>query len=60
MAVKNVTIRCKPANLPSSIDVDVTDIKKGEFFHRKQLPALEGVKYVGDPATVILGVTSAS
>ena len=60
VAVKNVTIRCKPAHLPSSIDVDVTDLKKGEFFHRKQLPALEGVKYVGDPASVILGVTSAS
>ena len=60
VAVKNVTIRCKPAHLPSSIDVDITELKKGDFVHRKQLPALEGVKYVGDPASVILGVTSAS
>lgn len=60
IAVKNVTIRCKPANLPSAIEVDISELKKGEFVHRNQLPALEGVKFVGDPSSVILGVTSAS
>ncbi|NRA26516.1 MAG: 50S ribosomal protein L25 [Opitutales bacterium] len=60
VSVKNVTIRCNPKDLPEAIEVDVTDLKKGEMLHRKQLPALEGVKYPGDPASVILAVTSAS
>lgn len=60
VSVKNITIRCNPSDLPEAIEVDITELKKGETLHRSQLPALDGVKYPGDPASVILAITSAS
>lgn len=60
ISVKNVMVRCLPKDLPEVIMVDVTKLKKGEALHRGELPELEGVKYPGDPSTVILAITAAS
>lgn len=49
-----VDIRCLPKDLPEYIEVDVTDMKIGDSVHVRDLPAIEGVKYLSDADQVIV------
>lgn len=42
----SVLVRCTPKNVPSSIDVDVSELKVGDNLHVGQLPKIEGVDYL--------------
>jgi large subunit ribosomal protein L25 len=53
-----VEIRCLPKNLPHQIDVDVSDLHVGDVIHLSNLPALEGVEYLGDPDQPIVAITA--
>jgi large subunit ribosomal protein L25 len=44
-----VEVRCRPSNLPTEIELDITNLALGENLQIKDLPALEGVTYVSDP-----------
>jgi large subunit ribosomal protein L25 len=44
-----VRVRCLPKDLPAFIEVDVSELHVNESLHLSQLPALPGVKYIGDP-----------
>jgi large subunit ribosomal protein L25 len=46
--VNEVEIRCRPSNLPSQIELDISNLALGENFQIKDLPKLDGVEYVGD------------
>ncbi len=50
-------VRCLPKDLPHQIDVDVRALKLGDVIHFRDLPALEGVEYVGDEETPVAAVT---
>jgi len=43
-----VEVRCRPSNLPTEIELDITNLALGENLQIKDLPALEGVTYVSD------------
>ena len=44
-----VEVRCRPSNLPSEIELDITNLALGENLQIKDLPILEGVTYVSEP-----------
>ncbi len=44
-----VRVRCLPKDLPGFIEVDVSELHVNESLHLSELPALPGVKYLGDP-----------
>lgn len=52
----SVLVRCLPANIPSSIDADVTALNIGESFHVSQLPVIEGVEYRDSPEQPVFAV----
>ena len=43
-----VEIRCRPSNLPSQIELDISNLALGENLQIKDLPQLEGISYVAD------------
>lgn len=49
-----VEIRCRPSKLPGHIEVDVKDLVVGAAIHISDLPALDGVEYLGTPIQVIV------
>ncbi|MBT3666251.1 MAG: 50S ribosomal protein L25 [Opitutae bacterium] len=44
-----VEIRCRPSNLPSQIEIDISNLALGENLQIKDLPKLDGVEYVTEP-----------
>lgn len=51
-----VEVTCLPKDLPESITLDVSPLHAGEAIHIKDLPALPGVEFEGDPETVVVAV----
>lgn len=49
-----VEIRCRPSKLPENVEVDITELQVGEAIHISDLPALDEVEYLGEPAQVIV------
>jgi len=50
----DVEIRCRPSKLPQGVEVDVSKLSVGDAIHISDLPALEDVEYLGEPAHVIV------
>ncbi|MDC0921118.1 50S ribosomal protein L25 [Opitutales bacterium] len=46
--VNEVEIRCRPSNLPSQIELDISKLELGENLQVKDLPVIEGVAYVAE------------
>ncbi len=44
-----VEIRCRPSNLPSHIELDISSLALGENLQIKDLPVIEGITYVAEP-----------
>lgn len=51
-----VEIRCRPSKLPDHVEVDVSGLNVGEAILIRELPALEDVEYLGEPAQVIVSI----
>ena len=51
-----VEIRCRPSKLPDHVEVDVKDLGVGDALHISELPAIEGVEYLGNPIQVIVSI----
>lgn len=51
-----VEIRCRPSKLPDHVNVDVSALEVGDAIHIRDLPVLEDVEYLGEPAQVIVSV----
>lgn len=54
MASKQVRIRCLPKDLPSFIEVDVTELKVGQTIHISELKSVAGVEFLGDPGQPVV------
>ena len=52
----SVEIRCRPSKLPDHVEVDVKDLGVGDAIHISELPAIEGVEYLGNPIQVIVSI----
>ena len=50
----NLEIRCLPTDLPSTIDVDVSELHTGDAVHIKDLKEIEGVEYLADPELLVV------
>ncbi|MDD4349842.1 MAG: 50S ribosomal protein L25 [Opitutales bacterium] len=55
-----VMVRCLPRHLPHEILIDVTELQVGQSVHMRELPACEGVTYVGDADQVVVACVGAS
>jgi large subunit ribosomal protein L25 len=51
--VREVSIRCRPRDIPDSIDVDVTHLKVHDVLHVSDIQPPEGIELTDDPNTVI-------
>ena len=57
----DIEIRCRPSKLPSSVELDISELLLGENLQVKDLPALDGVAYVATEDTILVScVGSAS
>jgi large subunit ribosomal protein L25 len=52
----SVTINALPTDIPSSIEVDISELNVGDTIFVEALPALEGVEMLTDPETPLASV----
>jgi len=52
----SVRVRCLPKDLPAFIEVDVSNLHINHSLHLSELPALPGVKFIGNPNQPIFAV----
>lgn len=56
--VREVKVEALPKNIPQKISVDVSALGIGQGISVADLPELDGIKYIQDPATLIVHVIS--
>ena len=49
-----IEVKCRPSNLPSQVDLDISQLELGGNLQIADLPDLEGVAYVADPKTLLV------
>jgi large subunit ribosomal protein L25 len=59
IARHEVTVRCLPADLPSSIRVDINGLDIGTIVHLSDLAVPSGVELIGDQASPIVSCNAA-
>ena len=52
----SVMVRALPTAVPTSIELDVSELELGDTLHISDLPEVEGVTYVGDPEHTLVTV----
>ncbi|MEK6790958.1 MAG: 50S ribosomal protein L25 [Deltaproteobacteria bacterium] len=58
LEARKVKVECLPANIPDSLDVDVTALAIGSSLHVKDIIFPEGVKAAGDASATIVSVVA--
>ncbi len=56
--LREVEIECLPADIPASIDVDVTDLTFGKLIRVEDLPHGEKLKFITDPNQMVAHIVS--
>jgi len=54
--VHEVEVECLPANLPEKIVLDVNELRLGKSLHVRELPPVEGVRFLNSPEQVVCAV----
>lgn len=54
-----VEVRCRPSKMPDNVPVDVAELKAGASIHVRDLPAIDGVEYLGNEDTVVVACAAA-
>jgi large subunit ribosomal protein L25 len=54
--IDEIDIKCRADHIPPHIDVDVTNLKIGEFIHASEIPLPEGVELAGRPDDIVVAV----
>lgn len=54
--MKDIEIECLPTAIPEMIKVNVSELGLGKAIHVKELPVLEGIRYLSDGETVVVSV----
>ncbi len=57
LVLREVHIECLPADIPSHITVDVTELGQGEAIRVADLPPTASVKYLDDPDATVVHIT---
>lgn len=55
-ALKEVEIECLPAIIPEKIKVNISSLGLGKALHVRELPQMEGIRYLPDAETVVVSV----
>ena len=56
-----ILVRCRPSQLPNSLELDISELDLGGSLQIQDLPSIEGVEFVGDPeSNIVTCVGSAS
>ncbi|MEW6623732.1 MAG: 50S ribosomal protein L25/general stress protein Ctc [Bacillota bacterium] len=56
--LRELAIRCLPADIPAAVEVDISNLKIGDSVSVADIPASEKVEYITDPSTVVAVVSS--
>ncbi len=56
IVAREVTVATLPGSIPDHIEVDVRDLNINNAIHIRELPVIEGVRYVDDPEDVVIAV----
>ena len=56
-ALHEVEIECLPADIPSHIDVDVSNLEMNQSLHISDLPHSDKIEYLGEEDAVVASVT---
>ena len=54
--VHEVEVECLPASLPEKILLDVNELRLGKSMHVRELPPVEGVRFLNSPEQVVCAV----
>lgn len=54
--MKDIEIECLPTAIPEKIKTSISELGLGKAIHVKELPVLEGIRYVSDPDSVVASV----
>lgn len=54
--IRELAIHALPGNVPPHLEVDVTALEVGQSIHVRDLPAIEGVKFISPADTVLFTV----
>lgn len=54
--IRQISIRCKPGDVPPHLEADVTELEIGHAFHVSDLPAIPNVQFLTDKDSVIFAV----
>lgn len=54
--LKEVEIECLPAIIPEKIKVNISSLGLGKALHVRELPQMEGIRYLPDAETVVVSV----
>ena len=54
--VHEVEVECLPAQLPEKIVLDVNELRLGHSLHVRELPPVEGVRFLNSPEQVVCAV----
>jgi large subunit ribosomal protein L25 len=57
LVLREVQIECLPADIPSHITVDVTNLGQGDAIRVADLPVTASVKYLNDPDALVVHIT---
>ena len=49
-------MECLPSNLPEKIELDVNELRLGHSLHVRELPPVEGVRFLNSPEQVVCAV----
>ena len=61
VVANDIEIRCRPSKLPSTIDLDISNLGLSENLQVKDLPVIDGVEYTSSEDTILVScVGSAS
>ncbi len=56
--MREIEIRCLPADLPETIELDISALGVGDTFHVGDVPSLEGIEVLTDPDLSILTIAA--
>jgi len=56
IVAREVTVAALPGSIPDHIEVDVRDLNITDAIHIRELPVIDGVRYVDEPDDVVVAV----
>ena len=56
IVMREITVSALPGSIPDHIEVDVRDLDITDAVHVRELPVIEGVRYVEEPDDVVIAV----